>query len=241
SGRARHLSLVEAGAGMTRGAAKRYRGFFASQTRAMRVRASEPGSVLLVMNTDTRSTTSPALKLDKEGASLEDLTSLPWQTVVVAEDGFAELGGGISVRSKPDGSVVVANRTTRELHDAIVWAPKHGATFFPTIAAGDTVLSSGGRSVFTPSGRRTVTAGSVTVHELDPARFGVLLGKAGDEMAPLWTAMTAASGSSTDWWPDDAPVVLGELRGGDVAKSDSGLRVESDVTLVRVVGEGGAT
>jgi hypothetical protein len=53
--------------------------------------------------------------------------------------------------------------------------------------------------------------------------------------------MASAGGTAVDWFPDDVPVVLGEIEGGEGAKSDTGLRVESDRLLFRVVGEGGAT
>jgi hypothetical protein len=241
SGRARHVALVEAGAGMSRGTVRRFRGFFASQTRAMRVRASEPASVLEVVTSDTRSQGNPVLRLDKEGASLEDLTSLPWQTVVVSEDGFTELGSGIAVREQSDGSVVVANHTGRELKNVVVWAPKTDATFFATVAAGDTILSSAGRPLFAAPARRTVTAGTRTVHPLDPSHLTTALGHASDDAVTQWTAIMAAAGQATDWWPDDVPVVIGEIRGGEGVKTDAGLRVESDVLLFHVVGEGGAT
>ena len=241
SGRARHIALVEAGAGMSRGSARRFRGFFASQTRAMRVRASEPTSVLEVVTTDSRSQGTPVLRLDKDGASLEDLTSLPWQTVVVSEDGFTELGSGIAVREKGDGSVVVSNHTGHELRNVVVWAPKADASFFATVAAGDTILSSGGRTLFTASARRTVAAGARTVHPIDLGRMTTVLGHSSDDLVTQWSAMASAAGSATDWWPDDVPVVLGEIRGGEGVKTDAGLRVESDVLLFHVVGEGGAT
>ncbi|HEY1697565.1 MAG TPA: hypothetical protein VGG39_35635 [Polyangiaceae bacterium] len=241
SGRSRRLSLVEAGAGMSRGSVKRFRGFFASQTRAMRVRASERDSVLELVSADSRSQGSPVLRLDKDGAMLEDLTSLPWQTVVVSEDGFTELGGGIAVREKSDGSVVVANHTGRELQNVVVWAPKSDANWFASVPDGQTILSTSGKTVFAPSARHSRTAGTRTVHELDSSRFPAALGHAGDEMAPLWGAMTAAAGPSPDWWPDDVPVVMGEIRGGEAVTSDAGLRMEHDVLLFRVVGEGGAT
>jgi hypothetical protein len=241
SGRARHVALVEAGAGMSRGTVRRFRGFFASQTRAMRVRASEPASVLEVVTTDTRSQGNPVLRLDKDGASLEDLTSLPWQTVVVSEDGFTELGSGIAVREKSDGSVVVANHTGHELRNVVVWAPKTDATFFATVAAGDTILSSAGRSLFAPPARRTTTAGTRIVHPLDPSHMTMALGHASDDVVTQWTAIMAAAGPATDWWPDDVPVVTGEILGGEGVKTDAGLRVESDVLLFHVVGEGGAT
>jgi hypothetical protein len=241
SGRARHIALVEAGAGMSRGSARRFRGFFASQTRAMRVRASEPTSVLEVVTTDSRSQGTPVLRLDKDGASLEDLTSLPWQTVVVSEDGFTELGSGIAVREKGDGSVVVANHTGRELRNVVVWAPKADASFFATVAPGDTILSSGGRTLFAASARRSVTAGTRTVHPLDLHFMTTVLGHSSDDVVTQWSAMSSAAGSATDWWPDDVPAVIGEIRGGEGVKTDAGLRVESDVLLFHVVGEGGAT
>jgi hypothetical protein len=241
SGRARHLALVEAGAGMSRGAVHRYRGFFASQTRAMRVRASEPGSVLDLVAADSRDQGEPVLRLDKDGATLENLTSLPWQTVVVSEDGFTELGSGVAVREQTDGSVVIANHTGRRLKNVVVWAPRADASWFAAVEPGETVLSTSGRTVFVPSARVTTTAGSRTVHEIDSSRFETLLGHAGAEMQTRWSAVSSAAGSSTDWWPDDVPVVIGEIEGGEGVKTDASLRVESDTMLFRVVGEGGAT
>jgi hypothetical protein len=241
SGRARHLALVEAGAGMSRGSVKRFRGFFASETRAMRVRSSEPASVLELLTTDSRDHEAPVLRLDKDGASLEDLTSLPWQTVVVGEDGFSELAGGVAVREKSDGSVVVANHTGKELRNVVVWAPKSDASWFQSIPDGQTVLSTSGRTLWAPAGRSVGSAGTRVVHELDVNRFSAVLGHAAEDMTSQWSAIAAAGGTATDWWPDDVPVVIGEVRGGEGSKSDGGLRVESDVLLFRVVGEGGAT
>ncbi len=241
SGRARHLALVEVGAGMTRGTAHRFRGLFASQTRAMRVRGTDASSVLEVLATDSRDQREPVLRLDKDGASLEELTSLPWQTVVVSEDGFADLGAGISVRSKADGSVVVSNHTARKLRDVVVWAPQTEGSWFASIDAGATVVSTAGRSLFAPSARITVTAGARAVHTLDASRFRSVLGAApSEEITAAWSALGAAAGNSVDFWPDDIPVVMGEVVGGEGVHADAGLRVESDRLMFRVVGEGGA-
>jgi hypothetical protein len=240
SGRARRIALVEAGAGMSRGSVRRFRGFFASQTRAMRVRSAEPTSVLELVTTDTRSQGTPVLHLDRDGASLDDLTSLPWQTVVVSEDGFTELGAGIAVQEKEDGSVVVSNGTGRGLRNVLVWAPQIGASFFAAVGAGDRVVSTGGRPLFTAASRPVEAAGTRDVHALELGAVTSALGPASEDLVTQWSAMASAAGSSTDWWPDDVPVVLGELRGGEGAKTDSGLRVESDVLLVRVLGQGGS-
>ncbi len=240
SGRARHLSLVEAGAGMSRGTAHRFRGLFASQTRAMRVRGTDASSVLEMLVTDSHEQREPVLRLEKEGASLEGFTSLPWQTVVVSEDGFADVGKGLSVRSRPDGSVSVTNHTGRTLKDVIVWAPSTDASWFASLDDGATVLSSGGRTLFSPTARVAVTAGVRTVHSLDTSRFRAVLGvDPSQDMTAAWSAIAAAAGSSVDFWPDDVPVVMGEIVGGEGAHADSGLRVESDRLLFRVVGEGG--
>jgi hypothetical protein len=240
SGRARHLTLVEAGAGMSRGSAHRFRGLFSSQTRSMRVQGTDPSSVLSVFSDDDHGR-APVLRLDKDGASLENLISLPWQTLVVSEDGFQDLKGGVAVRARPDGSVSVANRTGHELKDVVVWAPSTDASYFASIHDGATVISTGGRTLFVPSGRVNSTAGTRLVHSLDPARFEAVLGATGEEMGSAWTAIHAAAGNSVDYWPDDVPVVMGEIVGGEGAHADSGLRVESDRLMFRVVGEGGAT
>lgn len=241
SGRARHLALVEAGAGMTRGSVHRFRGFFSSQTRTMKVRASEPGSVLELLPTDAQDQGQTVLRLDKDGAALENLTSLPWQTVVVSEDGATQLGAGIAVRQKSDGSVVVANRTGHALRNVVVWAPQTDASWFASIDDGATIVSTAGRTLFVPSAREERTAGARTVHPWDGARVhAVLTSKVADDMAP-WNALVSGSGPSVDFWPDDVPVVVGEIAGGEGATNDAGLRIESDRLFFRVVGEGGAT
>jgi hypothetical protein len=241
SGRARHMSLVEAGAGMTRGTVHRFRGFFSSQTRTMKVRASEEGSVLDVLSTDSQDTGQAVLRLDKDGASLENLTSLPWQTVVVSEDGSTQLGGGIAVRQKSDGSVVVANHTGHALRNVVVWAPQTDASWFASIDDGAAIISTSGRTLFVPTAREERTAGTRTVHPWDAGRVrGVLASKVADDMTP-WNALVAGGGPSVDFWPDDVPVVIGEIVGGEGATNDAGLRIESDRLFFRVVGEGGAT
>jgi hypothetical protein len=103
------------------------------------------------------------------------------------------------------------------------------------------VLSTGGRTLFTPSARSATTAGLRTVHEIEASHFSTVLGgRASEDMTQAWSALGSAAGQSVDWWPDDVPVVLGEIVGGEGVTSDTGLRVESDRLFFRVVGEGGA-
>ena len=39
--------------------------------------------------------------------------------------------------------------------------------------------------------------------------------KSGERVTKTWAPIDAAAGDAIDWWPDDAPVVLGEIDGGE--------------------------
>ena len=47
-------------------------------------------------------------------------------------------------------------------------------------------------------------------------------------------------GGETEWWPADVPVLLAALDGGEGKLTDSGLGVDYDRVLLRVVGTGGS-
>ncbi len=240
-GRARHLSLVETGAGMSRGTVRRYRGFFASETRSLAVPASDRSCVLDVATGDSSSHANAVLKLDRNGAALENLTSLPWQTVVVREDGFVDLKGALSILPNPDGSVDVVNHTGRVLKDVLVWVPSDKVTYFAELKDGARVQSTTGKNVLNAIARRTTTSGTRTVHPLQAYDLGhAVRGKYKDSVTEAWSPLESAAGEAVDWWPDAVPVVMGDLLVEGKLGSDSGLRVESDRTLFRVIGNGGA-
>ena len=92
-----------------------------------------------------------------------------------------------------------------------------------------------------PNGAGKTTTIRIMATLLEPTRIAGTLGHAAEDMMGPWQAIASAGTSSTDWWPDDVPVVMGEIKVGEGAKTDAGLRVESDTLLFRVVGEGGAT
>jgi hypothetical protein len=239
-GRARHVSLVETGAGVTRGAVRRYRGFFASETKSLSVQATDRGCVLDVATGDSRSHENAVLRIDRNGAALENLTSLPWQTVVVREDGFADWKGAVSVVKNADGTVDVTNHTGRKLVDVLVWAPGLTVTWFSSLEDGGKVRSSAGKPAMTSTGRRRATSGTRSVHPLQAHDIGYAISaKYNERLAQAWTPFENAAGEAVDWWPDDVPVVMGEMVGAEKANQDSGLGLESDRLLVRVVGYGG--
>ncbi len=246
-GRARHLTLVEAGAGMTRGTARRFRGFFASRSRDLTVRTTDASSVLATAVLAELSSHRDRLIVDRDGARLVDVAALPWQTVVVREDGFASLGDGIAIAPEPAGDLAVANRTGRDLRAAVLFMPDGSARYFARIEHGERVVSSAGVDLSTTTEARTWLSmagtgrrvGGIDVHDL----YGQMLAPVVDGDAPglgaAWAAIDDAASDGVDWLPAGVPVLLAQIDGGEGRRSDSGLRLESDRLLVRVVGHGG--
>jgi len=246
-GRARHLTLVEAGAGMTKATARRWRGFFASRAEELTVRTSDAASVVssAVSVSDSE---RDRLVIDRDGARLVDVAALPWQTVVVREDGFASLGEGVSILHNPaDNSVLIKNRSGRNLRGAILKMPAGAPRYFARIGDGEQVASTAGREIGSNAEERNwlatisryAVAGSLDIHPLGGNDLGPLLDKDAPGLAEAWYALERASGASADWLPADLPVLLAQMDGGEGKRSDSGLRLESDRLLLRVVGWGG--
>ncbi len=235
-GRARHLTLLEAGSGSSRAAMRSYRGFFASETQSLSIAPLQHASVLEVASTEgmMQRTSYGALRIDRDGVTLSDLTSLPWQTVVVREDGLADLKEGIALVASPSGSVDIVNGSGHALKDVIVRGAHDGA-YFPLIAEGARVPLSSGRPVFSIGGTAT-TAGLRSVHNLGTSSFPSALGPEGKRIAEGWAPLEAAAGESIDWWPDDTPVLVAEIVAKSRALADSGLMLESERVFIRVVG-----
>ena len=231
-GRARHLSLVEAQAGAPRASIRRFRGFFSSQTRSLSIPASDDTCVLDVAALAAHDRGDVFLRLDRNGESLDNLTALPWQMVLVAEDGIADLKGGIGVVASADGSPDLVNRTGHDLKDVFVSVPGSGILFVGAVKDGATAHASGGKMVVNAATLPHFKSGAREVHPLDASQ---LVGAATDG-SQAWLALASSAGDTVDWWPDDQPVVLAEMIDGESVTSDSGLNVDSDRLLVRVVG-----
>jgi hypothetical protein len=232
SGRARRLTLIEAGAGMSRAVVTRFRGLYASSARERTVQASARGNVLDVAGDAEE--TGRRLVADRDGARLTNLRGRPWEVVVVQEDGFMGLGGGVSVLTDPDGSVVIKNRLGRDLLGVVlVPAGSRTARFFPRIRDGEAVRDSSGRALTVTRGgglgRSALNLGPVA-KTLDDSVKG---------LASAWDAIEGATTRYVDFWPADVPVLLGQLDGGEGKLTDSGFPLEADRCLIRVIGEGG--
>jgi hypothetical protein len=237
-GRTRHLAFAETGSGNVRASITRFRGFYTSETRSLSITASDRTSVLDVLSSDSIMDDKALVRVDRDGFSLENITSLPWQTLVVRENGFIDLKGGVTITTTPGSPAVteVKNDTGSSLLDALVYVPGDGVRYFETIKNGDKVTASSGRLVLSGASRRTTSAGAMTVHAFDPATIATMLdSKSGERVTKTWAPITQVAGDAVDWWPDDKTVVLADVDGGERVKSDNGLSVEADRMLLRVV------
>ena len=183
--------------------------------------------------------TQALVRVDRDGFSLENITSLPWQTLVVRENGLFDLTGGVTITAPAPLAATTAevkNDSGGKLLDVLVYIPGDGVRWFDSIPSGGKVTASAGKIVQSALARRAVSAGAMTVHPFDPVTIATMLAqKDGERITKTWTPITTVAGDAIDWWPDDEAVVLGELEGGEHLKNDNGLTVESDRLLLRVV------
>lgn len=234
-GHARRLTLVEAGAGMDRAAATRFRGLYASSARDITVVPTSRSSLLDVSADDEY--VERTLVVDRDGARLERLRTKPWATIVVREDGFTSLAGGISVVADATGDVIVKNRTSRDLLGAVLKAPGRPAVVFGRIKDGAAVREKDGdASALSAAIPKVGAFGSV--HALSATLLTPELDRHVEGLGAAWKALEEAA-PDVDFWVDDVPVLIAELDGGEGKTHDSGWAVDVDRVLVRVVGWGG--
>ncbi|MFO0660044.1 MAG: hypothetical protein U0165_09475 [Polyangiaceae bacterium] len=229
SGESRRLAFVESSGGMSRGIIRRYRGFFTPSARTMSVTATSTDANLDI---NVESEARPTLVVDRGALRLQGLATLPWQTVVIREDATTTLGGGVSLTRVPGGDVRVTNRSARALRGLVVWVPGKGLYFHPELKDGASLLGSTGTRVKAAStGMGTTLSSSSFRKEVEGVSAG---------LAEAWgTLEYRSSAVAMTWWPDDVPVVLAQIDGGEGISRDAGMKVEQDRTLLRVVGYGG--
>jgi hypothetical protein len=235
--RARHFSLLECGSDATRCSSLLVRGFFASSAKTLRVTAESASSLL---DLGAAPNVPRTLVLDQGDAVLEDLRGRPWETLLVREDGFADLGGAIGLQSG-----TIANRLPHALVGVVARSPGGELRYLARIDPGSSVSIESGRVLGTPIGTTLFPTlpGSpakphppLTIHRLESYRFAHALDTARPGSGDAWSAIEATSPDGTDFWPDDAPVLIGEIEGADPSTTDSGLAVDRTRVLVRVVG-----
>jgi hypothetical protein len=204
---------------------------YASSARERTVQSSARGNVLDVAG--DAETTGRHLVVDRDGARLVNLRGRPWEVIVVREDGFVGVGGGVSLLPV-EGGVMIKNRVGRDLLGAVLMpAGSSSARFWHRIRDGEAVLETSGQAI---SVSRTGSLGR------SPLSLGLAkdtLDGAAKGLSSAWDAIEGATTRSIDFWPEDVPVLLAQLDGGEGKLTDSGFPIEADRALLRVVGEGG--
>lgn len=231
-GRARRLTFVDAGAGSSRARAMRFRALYTPSAEELTVRASDRSNLLDV--TATEELGGRMLVSDRDGAWLDDVVTRPWETVLVREDGFIELGGGVSLASA-DGDLLIANRTGRALVGVLVRTSGTTTRYFARIDDGAHVRARRGEPV--ELAHLQMSSGQL-VTPLGVGGLGRRFEQASHGLGAAWSALDQLA-SNADWWPRDVPVLIAQLHGGEGRLADAGLVVDSDRVLLRVVGYGG--
>jgi hypothetical protein len=252
SGRARHLTMIEAGAGMEMGTARRWRGFFVPSAQEMIIRTSSASSVLGTEITSGGDNIKDKLLVDRDGLRLVDVPLRPWETLVVREDGYAALGEGIAIVPAAGDEVEIVNRSGHRLLGLVLHLPVSSPT--PTTIGGVTRFASslddGARldsssmtkvsRVVTIAAAPGVGAGhGLPIRDFEIHSINKKLNESSSGLTNAWVAVKDAVNYRKDWFPDDVPVLLAELEDGGDRDSDSGLGIDRARVLVRIVGYGG--
>jgi hypothetical protein len=232
-GRVRHLTLIEGGAGMERAVATRYRSFYTSASRDISVQPTARTGLIDVVTGDDF--VERLLVVDRDGAHLDRLRTRPWATTVVRDDGFASLAGGISIVKDEAGDVTVHNRAARDLVAAVLKVPGRGLWSFARIADGKVVHLRDGEPLSSSIGAPAMYS---RLHPLGASLLAPTVDKYAEGLGAVLGALDAQA-AEADFWPDDVPVLLAQLDGGEGKLKDSGMDVERDRVVVRIVGLGG--
>ena len=237
---ARRLTFVEAGGGMQAAVARRYRAFFSQSAQEIRVAASSRTGMLSLEMDDGLGF---GLEVDGDGLRLGDFEGSPGQTVVIREDSIYSLNGGLSLlrNEKPDGLTIV-NKTGHNLRGLVVKPPRGTIRFVPRLASGesltyDEIVSQGAKPLWE---HHPISPLGDSAPIFDFWSLSAVLNNAGNEdTGAAWLALASALPDDVAWFPSGVPVVLAELEPVGPAGKDSGVIIEQDRTLLRVVGFGG--
>lgn len=227
----RRLSLSEAGAGMTHASITRFRSFYTRELSRLHLDPAHSGNVIAVVDSE-RETTSQ-LTYSARGLRVADVHSQPWKLLLVREEGTVKLPGSVTLLAD-DGDLLIRNQLDRDLESVVVRTAAGRVFFFDTIASGTRALASEGHAVQVVGAPARATHFPLLIHNFDWRMDERTPG-----LADTWRAIEALRSGEVDWWPPDVPVLLAQLDGGEGRLHDSGLHIESDRALLRVVGYGG--
>jgi hypothetical protein len=234
--RARRLSFMEVAAGERRAAILRFRALFASSAGSLGVKALDPSSLLDVAGRAPDVTRT--LSLGRQTAELVDMHGRPWETVLVREDGYTDLDGTVRFVDAA-GGVRIENGLARDLVGVVARAYGGDLRYFARIPHGTITPVSEGKALSIPPSMPAAPPSYVGApHRLDVYRFAALVDADIAGSSDAWSAIEAAGRETTEYWPDDRATLIGEVERGDRETEDSGLRIDQDRLLLRVIGSG---
>ena len=246
-GRARHLTIIESGAGFSRGIVRRFRGFFSPRSGSFSARSTSASDVVQMLPEGDH-VAEATLVGDRDATRLTGLDLKPWETTVIREDGTVDIGDGVAIVRR-GSDAVVRNRTGHDLSAALLVVPSPPkVVYFGRIPNGDEVSSASGAALDRTFAERAFTASLLPSSSaprmpgsdlLDASRTPPCLDADAPGIRAALEALSAASSKTSPWFLGDVPVLLAQLEGGEGASQDEGFRLESDRVIVRIVGWGG--
>jgi hypothetical protein len=231
-GEARRFSLIEVAGGMNKGVIRRYRGLFTPVAQQATVQASSDQALLSAPGVEQG---VPVLRVERGGIELRDVNVLPWKSLILREDDLVSLQGGVSLTPE-QGDIRITNRLGRGLRGLVIHVPGRGLYRLPSLADGASSLALSGE---------LLASGSLPFsgprHAFSLNLFGPRLEQDSKGLSAAWSAIHEVTrGRMVDWWPEEVPILLAQVEGGEGVVVDQGLKVTRDRSLLRVVGFGGA-
>ncbi len=233
NGGSRRIALVEVGAGMRHGHVMTLRGFFTGGATAMAIAPEDRASTVDLGLNVKDAAPDARLAVGDMGMALVGVRSRPWSTLLVRDLGTTSDFGTVSMQFV-GRDLVIRNETPYPLRDAVVHNPgSDELRYFETIPPGETRKASAGAYVGRPSSGSPGQPKALNLYELT----GSLEQDQRKRMEERWKPW--ASIGDTDFWSPEVPVLIATMEGAPAPKEDTGLKVRSHATAIRVVGLGG--
>ena len=234
TGRARHLTLVEAGAGMPRGSARRFRGFYASRAKDLTVRTTDASSVVSMPSAADygRAPRSPRRRPRRAPASSTSprCPGKRWWCARTASrrsataSRWSKAARTTSPWSTAPGAICAPPSSASPSGDGVLLPPHQGRRSRDHPRRQKMSDDAAGRAPGSATQRGATRLGAspctASARRRAPARARE--GRAGPRRRLV--PPCGAAGGDVNWFPDGVPVLLAQLEGGEGRLHDAGLR-----------------
>ncbi len=233
NGGSRRVALVELGAGMRHGHIMTLRGFFTGGATAMAIAPEDRASTVDLGLNVKDAAPDARLAVGDNGMTLVGVRSRPWSTLLVRDLGTTSDYGSVSMQFA-GSDLAIRNDTPYALRDVVVHNPTSGEfRYLETIAPGESRKSTDGIYAGRPTGASGGQPKALNLYELT----GSLEQDQRKRLEERWKPWVSIQ--DTDFWSPEVPVLIASLEGAPAPKEDTGLKVRTHTTAIRVVGLGG--